>query len=130
MLNKVYATIALLAIVGCGGSGSSTNTTAPNTPPPGNTPVPSGGISVTNNSFSPSDKTVAVGATVDWSWNSCDSDPYGTSSCVAHSVTFDDGATSPTQDKGTYSRTFTTAGVYNYHCKIHGALMSGKITVQ
>ena len=47
-----------------------------------------------------------------------------------HSVTFDDGTTSPTQDQGTYTRTFGAAGTYNYHCSIHGAAMAGTITVQ
>jgi plastocyanin len=85
---------------------------------------------VTNDAFSPADKAVAVGSTVQWSWNSCDTDPYGAGACVSHSVTFDDGVTSPTQDKGTFTRTFAAAGVYTYHCAVHGAAMSGKITVQ
>src|SRR5205085_7511510 len=95
-------------------------------------PTPSGGISVTNNAFSPGTKTVAVGATVQWSWNTCSNDPYnyGGQTCVAHSVTFDDGTTSPTQDQGTFNRMFTAAGTYNYHCSVHGAAMAGTITVQ
>ena len=132
MLKKMCVMATAVALLGCGGSGGASSATGPSTPAPGNTPVPtgSGGISVTNDAYSPSDKTIAVGTTVQWSWNACDNDPYGTSTCVSHSVTFDDGATSPTQDKGTYTRTFTAAGVYNYHCAIHGAAMTGKITVQ
>ena len=129
MLKRVYLTAGLIAIVGCGGSDG--GSTAPNTPPPGNTPVPSGGISVTNNAFSPAAKTVAAGTTVQWSWNTCDYDPYGTgTTCGAHTVTFDDGTTSPQQDKGTYSRTFAAAGTFPYHCTVHGTAMSGTITVQ
>jgi plastocyanin len=45
-------------------------------------------------------------------------------------VTFDDGLSSPTQDQGSYSRTFSAAGTYNYHCAVHGAAMAGSITVQ
>ena len=80
--------------------------------------------------FTPGTKTVAVGAEVKWAWNSCTGDAYSGQSCVSHSVTFDDGVTSPTQDQGTFSRIFNSAGTYNYHCSIHGAAMSGTITVQ
>ena len=129
MLKRVYMTAGLIAIVGCGGSDS--GSTGPNTPPPGNTPVPSGGISVTNNAFSPAAKTVAVGTTVQWSWNTCDYDPYGTgTTCGSHTVTFDDGTGSQQQDKGTFARQFTAAGTYNYHCTVHGTAMSGSVTVQ
>ena len=132
MLKKMCIMVSAISMLACGGSGGGNGATAPKTPPAGNTPVPagSGGISVTNNSFSPADKSVAVGATIQWSWNSCDNDPYGTSTCATHSVTFDDGVASEIQDKGTFSRTFSAAGVYNYHCAVHGAAMSGKITVQ
>lgn len=82
-----------------------------------------------NNSYSPTGKTIAPGATVDWAWNSCVGG-YDGETCVAHSVTFDDGATSSLQERGSYSRTFATAGTYDYHCSSHGAAMSGRITVQ
>jgi plastocyanin len=85
---------------------------------------------VTNNAFSPGTKTVAVGATVKWAWNSCTGGSYSGQTCTSHSVTFDDGTTSPTQDQGTFQRSFATAGTYNYHCVMHGTAMSGTITVQ
>ena len=122
---NVCITLALISAAACGGGGETTG------PPAGNTPAPAGGISVTNNSFSPSAKTIAPGTTVTWAWNSCTGgDIYGPETCVAHSVSFNDGISSPTQDKGAYSRTFTTAGSYPYHCAIHGAAMSGSVTVQ
>ena len=66
-----------------------------------------------------------------WAWNSCSGDVYSGQTCVSHSVTFDDAVTSPTQDHGTFSRTFAAAGTYNYHCVVHGAAaMSGSITVK
>ena len=71
-----------------------------------------------------------MGATVQWAWNSCTGDAYSGQMCTSHSVTFDDGTTSPTQDQGTFNRTFNAAGTYNYHCLVHGAAMSGSITVQ
>lgn len=126
---NVCIAVLLISVGACGGSGGST---APsNNQPAGNTTPPAGGISVTNNSFSPSAKTVPVGTDVKWAWNTCAGDYYtGGQTCVGHSVTFDDGVTSPTQDQGTYNRTFTAAGTYNYHCTVHGAAMTGTITVQ
>ena len=126
---NVCIALALISVGACGGSGG--GSTAPNNQPTGNTTPPSGGIAVTNNNFSPSAKTVAVGTAVQWAWNSCSGDSYtGTNTCVGHSVTFDDGVTSPTQEQGTYNRTFAVAGTYNYHCSVHGAAMAGAITVQ
>jgi plastocyanin len=42
---------------------------------------------------------------------------------------FDDGQKSADQSTGTYTRTFTTAGAYPYHCTIHPG-MAGSVTVQ
>lgn len=77
-------------------------------------------ISVADNYFSPAATTVPVGSTVTWTWNGARS----------HNVTFDDGTASGTQATGTFDRTFNTAGTYNYHCTIHGAAMSGSVTVK
>jgi plastocyanin len=122
---KVCTTVAIACLFGCGGSGSSTTS-----PPAGvNTPPPSNGVSVTNNAFSPAAKTVAVGTAVTWAWNSCTGDIYNGQTCVSHNVVFDDGVTSGLMDQGTYSRTFAAAGAYPYHCAIHGAAMSGSVTV-
>ena len=128
-MKVVVAALAVASLCACGGGGGS-NSTAPNTAPPGNTTPPTGGISVTNNAFTPATKTVAIGTAVNWAGNSCSGDVYGGQTCVSHSVIFDDGTTSPTQDQGTYTRTFNSAGVYNYHCSQHGTLMAGSITVQ
>lgn len=126
-MKAVLVTIAVASLFACGGSGDSTAPVNHGV----NTPPPVDGISVNNNSFSPATKIVAVGTTVKWAWNSCSNDPYaGGQSCVEHSVTFDDGTGSATQDQGTFSRTFNAAGTYNYHCSIHGAAMAGSITVQ
>ena len=128
-MKGVFVALAVASLCACGGGGGST---APknNPPPTGNTPPPSGGISVGNNTFTPGTKTITVGSTVSWSWNTCSGDPYYGQTCVAHSVTFDDGITSPTQDQGTFNRQFNTAGTFNYHCSVHGSAMAGTITVQ
>lgn len=76
-----------------------------------------------NGSFSPATLTVARGSTVTFSNNSG----------VAHDVVFD-AASPPGGDIGVISagsqtRTFTTAGLYSFHCTIHAG-MSGSVTVQ
>lgn len=127
-IKRWYIGLAVISLVGCGGGGGGTD---PNPPPSGNTPAPTGGITVSNNSFSPAAKTVAAGATVQWAWNSCTGGGgYEGETCVAHSVTFDDGTTSATQERGSYSRTFGAAGTYDYHCATHLAAMTGRVTVQ
>ena len=123
-----YLTAALITAAACGGGGDE-----PTGPPTGNnnTPPPAGGISVTNNAFTPADKTISVGTTVTWAWSTCTGgDGYDTETCVAHSVNFDDGPSSPTQEKGSYVRTFTTPGSYPYHCSVHGTAMAGRIVVE
>ena len=127
-MKSVFLAMAVVSLCACGGSGGG-STTGP-TNQGVNTPPPADGISVTNDAFSPGTKTIAVGSTVRWAWNSCTGDSYNGQTCTSHSVTFDDGTASPTQDQGTFSRTFNAAGVYNYHCSVHGTAMSGSITVQ
>jgi plastocyanin len=78
-------------------------------------------IKVANNSYDPASITVARGKTVTWEWVAGSSN---------HSVTFDDSVTSATISSGSYSRTFDAAGVFPYHCKVHGLSMSGSVTVQ
>jgi plastocyanin len=128
MFRQVYTTVAIACLFGCGGSGGGTTGPLNNTLPPAN------GISVENNLFSPAAKTVTTGTAVVWAWNSCtDNGGYsGGQTCVTHDIVFDDGATSSgPMSQGTFTRTFATAGTYNYHCSIHGAaVMSGSITVQ
>ena len=128
---NVCIALVLVSAAACGGSGGgggySSTPTSPSTPGTGY-PSTSAAITVTNNVFTPSSTTVVPNTTVRWTWNTCSSDIYG-SVCYDHSVTFDDGVASATQDHGTYTRTFTTAKTYNYHCVVHPE-MSGSITVQ
>jgi plastocyanin len=128
-MKSVFVMLAVVSLCGCGGGGGGTTTAPPNNGV--NTPPPADGISVTNNMFSPGTKTVAVGASVQWAWNACTGDAYNGQTCVSHSVTFDDGsASSALQDQGTFNKTFNTAGTFTYHCSVHGAAMTGSITVQ
>jgi plastocyanin len=51
---------------------------------------------------------------------------------VTHQIAFDDGtgAGSPSQDQGTYGRTFSSKGTFKYHCVIHQSTMTGEVVVQ
>ncbi len=87
-------------------------------------PLPPQGVLVTvsDNAFSPTSTVAAVGTQVTWQWAQV---------TVQHSVVFDTPAPgSALQATGTFSRTFTTAGNYFYHCEIHGAMgMTGVVSV-
>jgi plastocyanin len=122
--------LLVMTMIACGGGGSSTSNgvTDPGPTNPGNASTTM--LTVSNDKFTPAHDSVGVGATLVWSWNSCTGDGYGGSTCTSHSVTFDDGPTSPIQSSGTFSRTFANAGTYTYHCKVHGAAMTGSILVQ
>ena len=108
--------IALIAVIIIGScSKSKDNTTTP--------PVTSGNnVSIVNFSFSSADIHVTSGSTVTWKNN--DTAP--------HTVTADDNSfTSPTLNKGdTYSKTFTTAGTYPYHCSIHPMMKADVVVAQ
>ncbi|HZE07675.1 MAG TPA: plastocyanin/azurin family copper-binding protein [Gemmatimonadaceae bacterium] len=125
MLKYGFATAAVACLLACGGGGSSS--VAPPPPPP--PPPPPNGVAVTNDLYTPASRSVAVGTSVTWVWNTCTGDVYTGQSCASHNVTFDDGVASPTQSDGTYSRTFAAAGTYTYHCTVHPS-MTGTITVQ
>lgn len=125
--------LLLLAAAGCGGSStgpSNNGNNSGNNPPPNTPPATSNSVSVTNDYFTPSSTTVTAGTKVTWTWNTCSGDGYGGQTCVSHNILFDDGASSGTQESGSWSRTFAAAGTYNYHCTIHGVSMSGTVVVQ
>jgi plastocyanin len=125
-----------LCVPACGGGSSGpTGTGSQNPPPTGQPPgqqPPSGNtnaITVKNSGFDPAATTVNAGTTVTWTWDSCRDDGYGGTECTDHSVTFDDGPTSPTQSKGTFSRQFSAAGTFGYRCRSHAA-MTGQVVVR
>lgn len=89
-------------------------------------------VTVSNNTYTPDQVSIAKGGTVTWQWDSCSGDGYGGQVCAFHTVTFDDGGPSASaQNQGTFARTFANAGTYTYYCTSHGrTAMSGAITVQ
>ena len=110
---------ALVSSCGGGGGGGG-DITPPPPPPPPPPPSTSNAITVADNTFTPSATTLANGTTVTWTWTGA----------AQHDVAFDDGTKSAVQTTGTYTRRFTVAGTYNYHCTVHGVGMSGTVTIQ
>jgi len=78
-------------------------------------------VSMAGMAFSPGTITVPVNTTITWKNNDN----------MAHTVTADDNSF----DSGnigagsSFSRTFSVAGTYNYHCTLHAG-MNGKVIVQ
>ncbi len=119
--------VAMLAAAACGGGGSDSPTTPGTTGNTGNPGGQTGGgptatnaVTVSNNKFTPANIQVSPGTTVTWTWSQ---------DAVTHNVTFADGASSGDQASGTYSRTFSAAGTFNYQCTIHAG-MNGSVVVQ
>ena len=126
-LRRSCGLLVISAVLACGGSDGDgyrapTNPNSPGTPNTPGTPAAANQVSVRDNSYAPAATTVKVGTTVTWSW--------AAGNYSSHTVTFADGAASADQATGTYERTFNTAGTFNYQCAVHGASMSGSVTVQ
>jgi plastocyanin len=71
--------------------------------------------------FSPEPVTAKVGDVIGWTNNDS----------AGHTATLDDGTctTDTIANGATGSLTFTAAGTYAYHCKIHPTQMKGTITI-
>ena len=117
--------LVFVAVTACGGGGDAPTGNPGPGPGPGSGPGPGPGpgtttnaVDVRDNSFDPSQTTVAPGTTVTWTWRGS----------ATHDVTFADGQASPRQSSGTYARTFPAAGTFGYQCSIHSG-MSGTVTV-
>ncbi len=113
----LYLLVSSIFIYSCSKSNNGYNSTGGGNNPP---PAPNS-VSLKSIAFTPATLTVAVGTTVTWTNNDN----------VAHTVTADDNSF----DSGnlaagaTYTKSFTTAGTYPYHCNYH-ANMTAKIVVQ
>ena len=133
----VIGMIALAALAGCGGYtasdpyGGGGGGGAGGGGPVGSVTVGNNGqivfISAHNSTANPAVDTVAVGATVTWTWTN--------NLGVSHSVQ-SQGSTafvsSPIMSGNgqTYAVTFTAPGTYQYDCAVHGTAMTGTIVVR
>ena len=117
-----YVSLASLAIAALGACGGDSPTEPVNQDP---TPVPAATVqAVPSEQFTPGRVTVTVGGTVTFAFGS-----------LAHNVFFDndpagapDNIPDPSANKSV-TRTFNTAGTYNYNCHIHPG-MRGTVIVQ
>ena len=93
---------------------------APPVPPAGHVAARAASVTVANMAFSPASVTVGLGEPVTWTFQDA----------TSHTSTSDQGFwNSGTKSGGaTYSRTFTSAGTFAYHCTIH-PMMRGKVAV-
>lgn len=76
-------------------------------------------VTLIDRAFSPASITVPAGTTVTWT----------NEDGASHFVTFADAASSRLSSGATYTRTFTTPGVYPYTCSLH-ASMKGTVIVE
>ena len=127
---KLAALCAVLALgtVACSKdaspSGTETTPTGAETTPSDEPNPTENVVTVVDNAFEPADVSVAVGDTVIWSW----SDTTAPHNVVSSDGTVDSGEATADPDHE-FTFTFDTAGTYDYMCEIHGADMSGTITV-
>ena len=114
-----------------GGTGGSTGGNASGgTPTSGDVAVIVGNNfmkSARNGSVNPAVDTVAVGASVTWTWTDTGNVPHGIESLG--SLSFPTG-TVLTGNGNTYRVTFNTAGTDQYDCLVHGTMMPGTIVAR
>jgi plastocyanin len=101
-LSVAAATVALLALIGCAGG------------PPVQTKV-----SISDSDFSPTEVSVTVGGTVEWTND-------GT---TLHTVTTADSDSRAIPQDATYARSFEEAGTYDYFCRYHPS-ETGRVRVR
>jgi len=116
---------------GSGGTGGgSGGNTSGGTPTSGDVAVIVGDIfmkSARNGSVNPAVDTVAVGASVTWTWTNTGNVPHGIEPLSGPS--FPTSAVLTGNGK-IYRVTFNTAGTYQYDCIVHGTMMPGTIVVR
>lgn len=81
-------------------------------------------IRVVDNSYTPTGLQVPVGTNVTWTWEG--SFPHSVSGTF-DGETVESGVL---EAGGEFEFTFESAGVFEYECSVHGAEMSGTVTVQ
>jgi plastocyanin len=107
-MRKLFASVAVLAAA------------AALLVPTGPAEARAASVTVAGMAFGPASVTVGIGESVTWTFQDA----------VAHTSTSDQGFwNSGTRSGGaTYSRAFTSAGTFAYHCTIH-PMMRGKVAV-
>lgn len=116
----LIAPLALL-LAGCGTSSSPTYSSPSPTAGSSTVSIVSGSRTLTTNAYSPNPIMISSGMTVTWKNN--DSIAHTSTSNAA---AWDSGTIAP---GASFSRTFPSAGTFQYHCTIHPNMV-GTVTVQ
>jgi len=122
LFRKIAVILVVAGTMACSSNNNSATSPSPTPPPsgPGTVSIVSGASEKTTTAYSPNPITIAVGGTVTWVNN--DSTTHTTTSNGA-------GWDATLNPGGQFSRTFTTAGSFPYHCTIHPGMV-GTVTVQ
>ncbi len=120
---------AASATTSCGGGASGEATPGADAPPPaGGIPVNLRTITVSDSGFSPGALQVPIGSEVFWRWTGKQEHQ------ITGTFKSNDGdipVESPRlKGSGTFSYEFKTNGLFEYHCAVHGAAMSGQVIVK
>ncbi len=111
--------VGVLAITGCSSSGSGSGNTQGGGSA-GGTPSGTAAVVAKNFALSPAAVEVTVGGSVTWT----------NEDSATHNLQGDGGIVSGDLAQGaTYTKTFDTAGTFNYHCVIHPT-MTGQVIVK
>ena len=78
-------------------------------------------VVVTDFKYTPVNINIAAGQSVTWVWQ------QGVHSATADDASFDSGVSAMVGH--TFTRAFPAAGVFPYHCTVHGLGMAGTVTV-
>jgi plastocyanin len=86
----------------------------------------SASVDINDDFYAPQNVTITKNGTVTWTWRGTNS--HSVTNDASSTEIFDSGINS---NGHTFMHTFSTAGVFGYHCQIHGSFgMTGTITVQ
>ena len=122
----LFAAVAVLMLVfaaaqACGGSSTTTESVATTA---GSTPTGAGGgaqVTIKGFAFDPQTVTIKVGETVTWTNEDPTNHPVAGDNGEFDSLELPQGAS--------FSFTFTSAGTFTYHCKVH-TNMKGTVVVE
>ena len=119
--------VLVLAWPGCGdGGGEAPPTDAP--PPAGGIPANLRTIRVSDDGFSPGALQVPIGTQVFWEWSGKEEHQI---SGTFKSEEGDVAVESPRmKGSGSFSYEFTTNGLFEYHCAVHGEAVSGRVIIK
>ena len=123
MKRKLGSVVVVASIAVASGMLASCGEDKGTSPQSGSTSSPD--VSVVDNRFSPGNNTATVSEIVNWQWAGSNQHTVTSGTPGNHDGIFD----SPRQASGIFSNKFESEGTFDYYCRVHGAAMTGTITV-